>query len=120
MHSVEMKAIDINGFDIWFPLWKGYQRFYVVEILVSATLKTWARFLDPVEPMHAALAMVSEQAFGLVRSIFQRSTLDNGRPPLFSRPVCYGRCAWHRHRARADRACPCGCETSLGVPVCNG
>jgi hypothetical protein len=72
MHSVEIEAIENNDFDIWLPLWKGYQRFYEVDIPESVTLKTWARFLDPVEPMHAALAMVGEQALGLCI----RSTID--------------------------------------------
>ena len=57
MQSVEIKAIENNDFDIWLPLWKGYQRFYEVDIPESVTLQTWARFLDPVESMHAALAM---------------------------------------------------------------
>ena len=74
MRSVEIKAIDNNDFDIWLPLWKGYQRFYEVDIAESVTLETWARFLDSVEPMHAALAMVGEQALGLVHSIYHRST----------------------------------------------
>lgn len=78
MQSVEIKAIENNDFDIWLPLWKGYQRFYEVDIPESVTLKTWARFLDPVEPMYAALAMVGEQAFGLVHSIYHRSTWTTG------------------------------------------
>ena len=68
MRLVAIKAIDGNDFDIWLPLWKGYQRFYEVDIPESVTLNTWARFLDPVEPMYAALAMVGEQALGLVHS----------------------------------------------------
>ena len=78
MQSVEIKAIDNNDFDIWLPLWKSYQQFYGVDIPESVTLKTWARFLDPVEPMHAALAMVNEQALGLVHSIYHRSTWTTG------------------------------------------
>jgi GNAT superfamily N-acetyltransferase len=74
MQSVEIKAIVNNDFDVWLPLWKGYQRFYEVDIPEAATLNTWARFLDPVEPMHAALAMVGERASGLVHSIYHRST----------------------------------------------
>jgi hypothetical protein len=60
MQPVDIKAIDRNAFDIWLPLWKGYQRFYEVDIREAVTLKTWARFLDPVEPMYAALAMLGE------------------------------------------------------------
>jgi GNAT superfamily N-acetyltransferase len=73
MQSIKIKAIESEDFDIWLPLWKGYQRFYEVDIPESVTLKTWARFLDPVEPMHAALAMVGEQTVGLVHSIYHRS-----------------------------------------------
>jgi len=74
MQSIEIKAIDNKDFDIWFPLWKSYQRFYGVDIPESVTLETWARFLAPDEPMHAALAMAGEQAMGLVHSVYQRST----------------------------------------------
>lgn len=74
MQSVEIKAIDNNNFDIWLPLWKGYQRFYEVDIPESVTIQTWARFLDSAEPMHAALAMVGERALGLVHSIYHRSS----------------------------------------------
>ena len=78
MQPIEIKAIDKADFDIWLPLWKGYQRFYEVDIPDPVTLKTWARFLDPVEPMHAALAMVGKQAMGLVHSIYHRSTWAAG------------------------------------------
>lgn len=78
MLSVEIKAIDHHDFDIWLPLWKGYQRFYEVDIPESVTLETWARFLDPVEPMYAALAMVGEQAVGLVHWLYHRSTWTIG------------------------------------------
>jgi GNAT superfamily N-acetyltransferase len=74
VQSVEIKAIDNNDFDTWLPLWKGYQRFYEVDISESVTLKIWARFLDPAEPMHATLAMSGERALGLVHSIYHRST----------------------------------------------
>ena len=73
MQSVEIRAIKNSDFDIWLPLWKGYQEFYEVDIPESVTLTTWARFLDPAEPMHAALAMVGGQAVGLVHSIYHRS-----------------------------------------------
>lgn len=73
MQSIEIKAIENKDFDIWLPLWQSYQRFYEVDIPEAVTLNTWARFLDPVEPMFAALAMVGEQASGLVHSIYHRS-----------------------------------------------
>lgn len=78
MQSVEIRAIDNQDFDLWLPLWKSYQRFYEVEIPESVTLTTWRRFLDPGEPMYAALAMSGEQALGLVHSIYHRSTWATG------------------------------------------
>ncbi|MFC0402146.1 GNAT family N-acetyltransferase [Paraburkholderia rhizosphaerae] len=74
MQSVEIKVIDRSDFDAWFSLWKNYQRFYKVDLPESVTLETWARLLDPVQPMHAALAMVGEQALGLAHTIYHRST----------------------------------------------
>jgi GNAT superfamily N-acetyltransferase len=78
MPSLEIKAIANDDFDIWLPLWQGYQRFYKVDIPESVTLKTWARCLDPAEPMHAALAVVGEKALGLAHSIYHRSTWASG------------------------------------------
>lgn len=74
MRPVKIKAPDNSDFDRWLPLWEGYQRFYKVDIPESVTLKTWARFLDPNEPVYAALALVGEQAVGLAHSIYHRST----------------------------------------------
>ncbi|GLQ42133.1 GNAT family N-acetyltransferase [Dyella nitratireducens] len=78
MKSVEIRTIDSSDFDIWLPLWKGYQRFYEVDIHESVTRETWARFLDPTEPMYAALAIVNERALGLVHSIYHRSAWTSG------------------------------------------
>jgi GNAT superfamily N-acetyltransferase len=78
MRSVEIKAIDNHDVETWLPLWEAYQRFYEVDIPESVTLETWARFLDPVEPMYAALAMVGEQACGFVHWLYHRSTWTTG------------------------------------------
>jgi len=75
---VEVKAVERGDFDIWLPLWKGYQRFYEVTIPESVTRETWDRFLDPIEPMHAALAVAGDEAVGLVHSIYHRSTWMTG------------------------------------------
>ena len=74
MRSIEIRAIGPRDFEAWLPLWKGYQRFYEVDVPSSVTLRTWARFLDPREPMHAALAMSGGRASGLVHAIYHRST----------------------------------------------
>jgi len=74
MRTVEIKAVEDGDFDSWLPLWKSYQRFYGVDIPEDVARLTWARFLDPAEPMHAALAMLGERAVGLVHSVYHRST----------------------------------------------
>jgi len=74
MHLTEIRAIESDDFDKWLPLWMGYQRFYEIEIPEPVTLETWSRFLDPVEPMNATLAMVGEHAMGFAHSLYHRST----------------------------------------------
>jgi hypothetical protein len=74
MQTVEIREVSRQDFDIWLPLWNSYQQFYAMDIPEPVTLKTWARLLDPAEPMHAALAIQGEHAVGLVHSIYHRST----------------------------------------------
>lgn len=78
MSSVTIKVIDNSDFDRWLPLWKGYQQFYEVDIAQSVTSETWKRFLEPAEPMNAALAIVEGQAVGMVHWIYHRSTWTTG------------------------------------------
>lgn len=73
MQSVQIKAVESKDYENWLPLWKNYQRFYEVDIPECVTLNTWLRFLDPAEPMFAGLAMIGDQASGLVHSIYHRS-----------------------------------------------
>lgn len=74
----EIRPISEADFDAWIPLWKGYQAFYNVEIAEDVTRTTWARMLDPAEPVHAALIWLDERAIGLVHWIFHRSTWTTG------------------------------------------
>ncbi|MEM5404644.1 MULTISPECIES: GNAT family N-acetyltransferase [Paraburkholderia] len=74
MQSVEIKAIENSDFDMWLPLWEGYQRFYKVDIPHAVTRNTWERFVDPNEPMHAVLAMTCGQPCGFAHTVYQRST----------------------------------------------
>ncbi len=73
MPPFEIRPIENSDFDAWLPLWRGYQRFYQVGIPERVTRATWERFLDPAEPMHAALALQGDRALGLVHSIYHRS-----------------------------------------------
>lgn len=78
MSTAEIRPIVATDFDAWLPLWKGYQDFYRVSIDDAVTRNTWARFLDPAEPMHAALVYESGRAVGMVHWIFHRSCWTEG------------------------------------------
>ena len=62
----------------WAPLWRGYQEFYRVAIPDDTTAVTWARLLDPAEPMAGALAWDGPRAVGLVHHVRHRSTWTAG------------------------------------------
>lgn len=73
MSTLDIRAITPADHAAWLPLWQGYQRFYKTEIAAETSAVTWQRFLDPVEPMHAALAWQDGRAVALVHWIFHRS-----------------------------------------------
>lgn len=71
--SLEIRPVTAADHATWLPLWQGYQRFYKTEIPEATSAVTWQRFLDPAEPMHAALAWQNGRAVGLVHCIDHRS-----------------------------------------------
>ena len=75
---VEIRPITDADHAVWLPLWQGYQRFYMTEIAAATSDTTWQRFLDPAEPMHAALAWQDGEAVGLVHFIYHRSCWTRG------------------------------------------
>ena len=59
----------------WQPLWDGYNLFYERPNLPrEITEAAWSRFLDPSEPMHAAVAEVDDKIVGIVHYLYHRST----------------------------------------------
>lgn len=64
--------------DDWLALWRDYQTFYKVDLAAEASRTTWARLLDPAEPMWAMLAYDGDRAVGLVHWIRHRSTWTAG------------------------------------------
>ena len=75
---LDIRPITAADHAAWLPLWQGYQRFYQAEIPAATSALTWQRFLDPSEPMFAALAWQDEVAVGLVHGIFHRSCWTTG------------------------------------------
>ncbi len=78
MRELEIRPINPADHALWLPLWQGYQRFYNSVIADDVSALTWQRFLDPSEPMHAALAWRDGEAIGLVHWIFHRSCWTSG------------------------------------------
>mgnify|MGYP006158096873 FL=1 len=73
MSKLQIRPISAADHAAWLPLWQGYQRFYKAKIAPEVSALTWQRFLDPAEPMFAALAWQDGVAVGLVHWIFHRS-----------------------------------------------
>lgn len=59
----------------WQPLWDGYNLFYDrPNLAAEITESAWARFLDPGERMHAAVAELDGRIVGIVHYLYHRST----------------------------------------------
>jgi GNAT superfamily N-acetyltransferase len=84
--STLIRAVTAADYDEWRPLWDGYNAFYgrsgATALPLENTRATWARFLDPAEPMHALVAEDAGHLIGLAHYIFHRST-------IFVGPTCY-------------------------------
>ena len=71
--AVTVRTATAADHDAWFPLWRGYQAFYQVDLPAATTATTWQRLLDPAEPMHLALAELNGRVVGMVHFIEHRS-----------------------------------------------
>lgn len=83
MSAPFIRGLTAQDHALWLPLWQGYLIFYEASLPEEVTRTTWARLLDPTEPVHGALAFDGDgRAVGLVHWIFHRSTWSVG-------PACY-------------------------------
>ena len=73
-----IRTLSSGDHEAWTPLWRAYQAFYKVEIPDAVSAVTWARLLDPAEPMGGALAWAGEEAVGFVHHVRHRSTWTVG------------------------------------------
>ncbi|HLW91179.1 MAG TPA: GNAT family N-acetyltransferase [Roseiarcus sp.] len=76
--DVQIRPLREGERAAWLPLWRGYQAFYEVDIPRTVSDITWARLLDPAEPMNGALAWRGPAAIGLVHRIRHRSCWTAG------------------------------------------
>ena len=73
MADITVRSAREDEFEAWYPLWRGYQAFYKVDIPIEVSRVTWDRFFSPTEPMHCALVEVDGVVCGMVHSIDHRS-----------------------------------------------
>jgi GNAT superfamily N-acetyltransferase len=76
--QMHIRPLQPDDHAAWLPLWRGYQAFYEVDIPAEVSAVTWARLLDPAEPMAGALAWNRNDAVGLVHHIRHRSCWTTG------------------------------------------
>lgn len=76
--EIEIRPLRDEDHAAWLPLWRGYQAFYKVDIAADVTAISFARLVDPAEPMGGALAWDGPRAIGLVHHIRHRSTWTVG------------------------------------------
>ncbi len=78
----------------WRRLWRGYLDFYKATVPEIVYETTWARLLNPAEPMFGGLAIQDGVAVGLVHAIQHRSCWTVGDylylQDLFVRPESRG------------------------------
>lgn len=74
----EIRPLSAADRPAWEPLWVGYLTFYGATLAPEVTDTTWARLLDPGEPMHALGAFEGERLLGITHYIFHRSTWTSG------------------------------------------
>ncbi len=79
-NEVLIRPVQSSDFNQWKPLWDGYNAFYgrtdETALPDEITQRTWARFFDAYEPVHALVADQAGQLLGLVHYIFHRSTIS--------------------------------------------
>jgi GNAT superfamily N-acetyltransferase len=76
------RHVKPEDFPVWLSLWEGYNSFYKRNIPKEVTEKTWNRFLDPDEPVHALVAEVDGKIAGFTAYLFHRHT-------AMANDVCY-------------------------------
>jgi GNAT superfamily N-acetyltransferase len=75
-----VRPVEPADFAKWKPLWDGYNAFYgrngETALPDEISSRTWARFFEADEPVHALVADEGGQLLGLVHYIFHRSTIS--------------------------------------------
>jgi GNAT superfamily N-acetyltransferase len=78
MTRFETRPIRRADYEEWRPLWDGYNAFYgrsgSMSLPEEITARTWERFFDAAEPVHALVAAEEGRVVGLAHYLYHRST----------------------------------------------
>lgn len=93
-----VRPVRPDDYPQWRPLWDGYNAFYgrsgPTALDERITARTWQRFFDANEPVHAFVAEREGRVVGLVHYLFHRSTSRLADvcylQDLFTEPACRG------------------------------
>ena len=80
--GITIRDAEAGDLESWLPLWQGYLTFYKVEIAPDITMATWARILDPMNPLTSRVALVGGNMVGFANHHTHLTTWD-------VRPTCY-------------------------------
>jgi GNAT superfamily N-acetyltransferase len=97
--TVTIRAPRSGDLAQWKTLWEGYNAFYgrqgPTALPPAVTASTWARMLDPGEPVHGLVAERDGALVGLAHYLFHRSTISIAHTcylqDLFTAPEARGR-----------------------------
>lgn len=81
-NAVSTRPLVASDRRAWNPLWAGYLTFYETELDPAITELTWARLLDPSEPVGGLVACIDDGVVGICHHVLHRSTWSDG-------PYCY-------------------------------
>lgn len=80
--TLEIRPLTVADRAAWEPLWQGYLTFYKASLTPDVTETTWARFLDPSEPMFVRGAFENGKLLGIVQCVLHRTSWSQ-------KPICY-------------------------------
>jgi ribosomal protein S18 acetylase RimI-like enzyme len=80
--AIEIRNAEARDLDQWQVLWQGYLTFYKVTIAPEITMATWARILDPMNPLTCRVAEFDGALVGFAHHHTHLTTWD-------TRPTSY-------------------------------
>jgi len=117
--QIVIRAVAKRDYRAWKVLWDEYNavcgRAGETALPPEITQKTWARFFDAYEPMHAIVAEEDGRLLGTAHVLFHRSTIQLS-PTCFMQDLYTAREARGRGVGRALIAAVCQHATAAGSP----